>query len=138
MVEKYLVVKNTFEYDYDEKEITTDDAITDISNKIVNFDDGKAIIRKEYQAMYEKTELADVAETEEDTIRIEQMDELEDILRNDDSPGSFVFRGKDTIYHWCLFELEEDEESYNTHYIIIKGYCSMLDIFSLAYYSLIF
>lgn len=110
MAEKYLVVKNTFEYDYDEKEITTDDAITDISNKIVNFDDGKAIIRKEYQAMYEKTELADVAETEEDTIRIEQMDELEDILRNDYSPGSFVFRGKDTIYHWCLFELEEDEE----------------------------
>lgn len=110
MAEKYLVVKNTFEYDYDEKEITTDDVITDISNKIVNFDDGKAIIRKEYQDMYEKTELADVAETEEDTIRIEQMDELEDILRNDDSPGSFVFRGKDTIYHWCLFELEEDEE----------------------------
>lgn len=110
MAEKYLVVKNTFEYDYDEKEITTDDAITDISNKIVNFDDGKAIIRKEYQAMYEKTELADVAETEEDTIRIEQMDELEDILRNDETPGNFVFRGKDTIYHWCLFELEEDEE----------------------------
>lgn len=110
MAEKYLVVKNTFEYDYDEKEITTDNAETDISNKIVNFYDGKAIIRKEYQAMYEKTELADVAETEEDTIRIEQMDELEDILRNDDSPGSFVFRGKDTIYHWYLFELEEDEE----------------------------
>lgn len=110
MAEKYLVVKNTFEYDYDEKEITTDDAITDISNKIVNFDDGKAIIRKEYQAMYEKTELADVAETEEDTIRIEQMDELEDILRNDETPGNFVFRGKDKIYQWCLFELEEDEE----------------------------
>ena len=110
MAEKYLVVKNTFEYDYDEKEITTDNAETDISNKIVNFDDGKAIIRKEYQDMYEKTELGDVAETEEDTIRIEQMDELEDILRNDDSTGSFVFRGKDTIYHWCLFELEEDEE----------------------------
>lgn len=110
MADKYLVVKNTFEYDYDEKEITTDDAITDISNKIVNFDDGKAIIRKEYQAMYEKTELADVAETEEDTTRIEQMDELEVILRNDDSPGSFVFRGKDKIYQWYLFELEEDEE----------------------------
>lgn len=110
MAEKYLVVKNTFEYDYDEKEITTDNAETDISNKIVNFDDGKAIIRKEYQDMYEKTELADVAETEEDTTRIEQIDELEDILRNDDVPGNFVFRGKDKIYQWYLFELEEDEE----------------------------
>ena len=110
MAEKYLVVKNTFEYDYDEKEITTDNAETDISNKIVNFDDGKAIIRKEYQDMYEKTELADVAETEEDSIRIKQMDELEDILRNDETPGNFVFRGKDKIYQWCLFELEEDEE----------------------------
>lgn len=110
MAEKYLVVKNTFEYDYDEKEITTDNAETDISNKIVNFDDGKSVIRKEYQDMFAKTELADVAETEEDSIRIKQMDELEDILRNDETPGNFVFRGKDKIYQWCLFELEEDEE----------------------------
>ena len=40
------------------------------------------------------------------------MDELEDILVNDDAevPGNFVFRGKDKIYQWYLFELEEDEE----------------------------
>ena len=43
------------------------------------------------------------------------MDELEDILNDgDDLPGNFVFRGKDKIYQWYLFELEEDTEEEQT------------------------
>lgn len=110
MADKYLVVLNTFEYDYDEKTITTDDYETDIDNKIYSFDNGKKAIEKEYKALYEKTELKDVAETEEDETRISEMDKLEEILSNDETPGNFVFRGKDKIYQWGLFELEEDTE----------------------------
>lgn len=109
MAEKYLIVLNTFEYNYSERTITTDEFETDVHNKIFNFDAGKKAIEKEYEALYEQVELKDVAETEEDEIRIREMDELEDILRNDDVPGNFVFRGKDKIYQWYLFELEDED-----------------------------
>lgn len=109
MADKYLIVLNTFEYNYSERTITTDEFETDICNKIFNFDAGKKAIEKEYEALYEQTELKDVAETEEDEIRIREMDELENILRNDETPGNFVFRGKDKIYQWCLFELEDED-----------------------------
>lgn len=111
MSDKYIVVKNTFEYDYKEQVITTDDYEAEIDNKIYNFDTGKKVIQKEYNALYEQTELKDEPETEEDEIRTKEMDELEDILTDgDDLPGNFVFRGKDKIYQWYLFELEEDTE----------------------------
>ena len=111
-VTKYIIVKNTFEYDYKEQVITTDDAETEIDNKIYDFDTAKKVIEEEYKEIYEQTELKDEPETEEDKIRTREMDELEDILVNDDAevPGNFVFRGKDKIYQWYLFELEEDEE----------------------------
>ncbi len=111
-VTKYIIVKNTFEYDYKEQVITTDDAETEIDNKIYDFDTAKKVIEEEYKEIYEQTELKDEPETEEDKIRTKEMDELEDILVNDDAevPGNFVFRGKDKIYQWYLFELEEDEE----------------------------
>lgn len=111
-VTKYIIVKNTFEYDYKEQVITTDDAETEIDNKIYDFDTAKKVIEEEYKEIYEQTELKDEPETEEDEIRTREMDELEDILVNDDAevPGNFVFRGKDKIYQWYLFELEEDEE----------------------------
>lgn len=111
MSDKYIVVKNTFEYDYKEQVITTDDYETEIDNKIYNFDTGKKAIQDEYNALYEQTELKDEPETEEDEIRTKEMDELEDILVDgDDLPGNFVFRGKDKIYQWYLFELEEDTD----------------------------
>lgn len=111
MSDKYIVVKNTFEYDYKEQVITTDDYETEIDNKIYNFDTGKKVIQDEYNALYEQTELKDEPETEEDEIRTKEMDELEDILNDgDDLPGNFVFRGKDKIYQWYLFELEEDTD----------------------------
>lgn len=111
MSDKYIIVKNTFEYDYKEQVITTDDYEAEIDNKIYNFDTGKKVIQEEYNALYEQTELKDEPETEEDEIRTKEMDELEDILTDgDDLPGNFVFRGKDKIYQWYLFELEEDTE----------------------------
>lgn len=111
MSDKYIVVKNTFEYDYKEQVITTDDYEAEIDNKIYNFDTGKKVIQEEYNALYEQTELKDEPETEEDEIRTKEMDELEDILVDgDDLPGNFVFRGKDKIYQWYLFELEEDTD----------------------------
>lgn len=111
MSDKYIVVKNTFEYNYEEQVITTDDYETEIDNKIYNFDTGKKVIQDEYNVLYEQTELKDEPETEEDEIRTKEMDELEDILTDgDDLPGNFVFRGKDKIYQWYLFELEEDTE----------------------------
>lgn len=111
MSDKYIVVKNTFEYDYKEQVITTDDYEAEIDNKIYNFDTGKKVIQDEYNALYEQTELKDEPETEEDKIRTKEMDELEDILTDgDDLPGNFVFRGKDKIYQWYLFELEEDTD----------------------------
>lgn len=111
MSDKYIVVKNTFEYNYEEQVITTDDYEAEIDNKIYNFDTGKKVIQEEYNALYEQTELKDEPETEEDEIRTKEMDELEDILTDgDDLPGNFVFRGKDKIYQWYLFELEEDTE----------------------------
>lgn len=111
MSDKYIVVKNTFEYDYKEQVITTDDYEAEIDNKIYNFDTGKKVIQEEYNALYEQTELKDEPETEEDKIRTKEMDELEDILTDgDDLPGNFVFRGKDKIYQWYLFELEEDTD----------------------------
>lgn len=111
MSDKYIIVKNTFEYDYKEQVITTDDYEAEIDNKIYNFDTGKKVIQEEYNALYEQTELKDEPETEEDEIRTKEMDELEDILTDDDDlPGNFVFRGKDKIYQWYLFELEEDTE----------------------------
>lgn len=109
MADKYLVVLNIFEYNYSERTITTDEFETDINNKVVSFDAGKKSIQKEYEALYEQVELKDVAETEEDEIRIREMDELEDILVNDDIPGNFVFRAKDKIYQWYLFELDDEE-----------------------------
>lgn len=115
MSDKYIVVKNTFEYDYKEQVITTDDYEAEIDNKIYNFDTGKKVIQEEYNALYEQTELKDEPETEEDKIRTKEMDELEDILNDgDDLPGNFVFRGKDKIYQWYLFELEEDVEEDQT------------------------
>lgn len=115
MSDKYIVVKNTFEYDYKEQIITTDDYETEIDNKIHSFDTGKKVIQDEYKALYEQTELKDEPETEEDKIRTKEMDELEDILTNsDDLPGNFVFRGKDKIYQWYLFELEEYDEEDQT------------------------
>ena len=111
MSDKYIIVKNTFEYDYKEQVITSDDYEAEIDNKIYNFDTGKKAIQDEYNALYEQTELKDEPETEEDKIRTKEMDELEDILVDgDDLPGNFVFRGKDKIYQWYLFELEEDTE----------------------------
>ena len=111
MSDKYIIVKNTFEYDYKEQVITTDDYEAEIDNKIYNFDTGKKAIQDEYNALYEQTELKDEPETEEDKIRTKEMDELEDILTDgDDLPGNFVFRGKDKIYQWYLFELEEDTD----------------------------
>lgn len=111
MSDKYIIVKNTFEYDYKEQVITTDDYEAEIDNKIYDFDTGKKVIQDEYNALYEQTELKDEPETEEDEIRTKEMDELEDILVDgDDLPGNFVFRGKDKIYQWYLFELEEDTE----------------------------
>jgi hypothetical protein len=111
MSDKYIVVKNTFEYDYKEQVITTDDYEAEIDNKIYNFDTGKKVIQEEYNALYEQTELKDEPETEEDKIRTKEMDELEGILNDgDDLPGNFVFRGKDKIYQWYLFELEEDTD----------------------------
>lgn len=111
MSDKYIVVKNTFEYDYKEQVITTDDYEAEIDNKIYNFDTGKKVIQEEYNALYKQTELKDEPETEEDEIRTKEMDELEDILNDgDDLPGNFVFRGKDKIYQWYLFELEEDTD----------------------------
>lgn len=111
MSDKYIIVKNTFEYDYKEQVITTDDYETEIDNKIYDFDTGKKVIKEEYDALYEQTELKDEPETEEDEIRTKEMDELEDILNDgDDLPGNFVFRGKDKIFQWYLFELEDEED----------------------------
>lgn len=110
MADKYLIVLNTFEYDYSERTITTDEFETDVHNKIFSFDAGKKAIETEYKALYDQTELKDAAETEEDEIRIREMDELEEILVNDDIPGNFVFRGKDKIYQWYLFELEDEDD----------------------------
>lgn len=111
MSDKYIIVKNTFEYDYKEQVITTDDYETEIGNTTYDFDTAKKVIQDEYAALFEQTELKDAPETEEDKIRTREMDELEEILVNgDDLPGNFVFRGKDKIYQWYLFEPEEDIE----------------------------
>lgn len=67
---------------------------------------------EEIGAIVNSIENQDLKNNVADTLnQIKEMDELEDILNDgDDLPGNFVFRGKDKIYQWYLFELEEDTD----------------------------